>query len=168
MFIDKYLELDFNGTEAARRAGYKGDDNTLASIASQNLRKLKIRQRIEQRLNVQAMSANEVLWRLGEQGRTNPDDFFDIDDKGLININLDKAKQSGKLQQVKKIKFLINGSVELEFYDAQRALELIGKAHGLFRERQYNLDVDLSQLTVEQLERISRGDDPAAVLATES
>ncbi len=39
-----------NGTEAARRAGYKGNDNTLATVAAENLRKPAIRQEIDRRM----------------------------------------------------------------------------------------------------------------------
>lgn len=37
-FIAEYLKTG-NGTEAARRAGYKGNDITLATVAKENLRK---------------------------------------------------------------------------------------------------------------------------------
>lgn len=45
-FVDCYTG---NGTEAARMAGYKGNDRTLAAIACQNLRKLHIKKAIEER-----------------------------------------------------------------------------------------------------------------------
>lgn len=45
-FVDFY---DGNGTEAARKAGYKGDRNQLHTIAAQNLQKLTIKQAIEKR-----------------------------------------------------------------------------------------------------------------------
>lgn len=44
----RYVDNDGNGLKAARYAGYKGNDNVLAAIASQNLRKLNIKQKIEQ------------------------------------------------------------------------------------------------------------------------
>ncbi len=39
-FISWYIsaEVNCNGTEAARRAGYRGNDNTLATVAFENLR----------------------------------------------------------------------------------------------------------------------------------
>lgn len=40
-FIEEYRST-LNGTEAARRAGYKGNDLTLSSVASENLRKPSI------------------------------------------------------------------------------------------------------------------------------
>lgn len=38
-FVDAY---DGNGTDAARKAGYKGNDVTLAAVASENLRKPQV------------------------------------------------------------------------------------------------------------------------------
>lgn len=46
LFVAAYLET-FNATEAAARAGYKGDRNTLSSIGSENLRKPAIRSAID-------------------------------------------------------------------------------------------------------------------------
>lgn len=37
-FVSEYLKTG-NATEAARRAGYKGSDNTLAQVGNENLRK---------------------------------------------------------------------------------------------------------------------------------
>lgn len=45
-FIDFY---DGNATDAARRAGYKGNDNTLAQVGDENLRKPKIAAAIKNR-----------------------------------------------------------------------------------------------------------------------
>ena len=40
-FVAEYLKTG-NATEAARRAGYKGNDNTLAQVGNENLRKPKV------------------------------------------------------------------------------------------------------------------------------
>ena len=45
-FVEFY---DGNGTEAARKAGYKGNDNTLNQVAIENLRKPMILEAIEKR-----------------------------------------------------------------------------------------------------------------------
>ena len=51
-FVEWYCSaaVNMNGTVAARRAGYKGNDNTLASVAAENLRKPAIRQEIDRRM----------------------------------------------------------------------------------------------------------------------
>ena len=40
-FVSEYLKTG-NATEAARRAGYKGNDNTLGQVGNENLRKPKV------------------------------------------------------------------------------------------------------------------------------
>ncbi len=52
-FIDEYL-IDFNGTQAAIRAGYS--PKTANTIAAQNLAKLSIHSEIKERLNKRAES----------------------------------------------------------------------------------------------------------------
>lgn len=45
-FCLEFINTAGNATEAARRAGYKGNDNQLAQIGFQNLRKVNIQERI--------------------------------------------------------------------------------------------------------------------------
>lgn len=68
-FINEYFQ-DFNGTRAAERSGYAGDDNTLAVTAHGLLRNPKIAEVVSRRLQESAMSADEVLQRLAEQARS--------------------------------------------------------------------------------------------------
>ena len=51
--------VNLNATEAARRAGYKGNDNTLRSVGGENLTKPAIRAEIDKRL-AKAMSGADV------------------------------------------------------------------------------------------------------------
>lgn len=51
--------VNMNGTEAARRAGYKGSDNTLAQVARENLSKPHIKAEVEKRLE-KALSGADV------------------------------------------------------------------------------------------------------------
>ena len=63
-FADYYIETG-NKTEAARRAKYKGDDATLATVGWENLRKPEICEYIAERMANQEKSrvadANEVI-----------------------------------------------------------------------------------------------------------
>jgi hypothetical protein len=65
----------------------------------------------------------------------------------------------------------IKARIALGLYDAQRALELILKHHGSFekdnKRQNLNVDVDISNLTVDQLKRLAAGEDIAAILADE-
>jgi phage terminase small subunit len=51
--------VNMNGTEAARRAGYKGNDVTLAAVAYENLLKPQIRADIDKRM-AKALSGADV------------------------------------------------------------------------------------------------------------
>ncbi|TQV82850.1 terminase small subunit [Aliikangiella coralliicola] len=51
LFVQNYLANGCNGVQAAKSAGYKGSDNTLASVAKENLRKPHIAEKIEAEQN---------------------------------------------------------------------------------------------------------------------
>lgn len=84
LFVAHYLgEARGNGTKAMRLAGYKGDDNTLAVGASQNLRKPKIAAAIDQGLAA-IMPKAEVLHILADQARPDRNslaNFFRIEEE---------------------------------------------------------------------------------------
>lgn len=155
-FIDAYLgPAKFNATEAARLAGYKGDDASLAQIGYENLRKLEIAAEVKARFNEATMSANEVLARLTEIASGQITDFLDED--GAFSLKI--TKQRGKAHLLKKLKIkrsskkvdsieaghederetletsLVHEDVELEMYSAHEALRDLGKFHKLFAER---------------------------------
>jgi len=126
LFINEYL-VDFNATRAAERAGYTGNDNTLAVTGHDLLRKPNIKQAIGARLQESAMTADEVLMRLAEQARGLSAEYVDAD--GAINIDL--VVSNGKTHLIKKIRDTLYGRT-YEMYDAQVALRLLGEHHGLF------------------------------------
>lgn len=140
----EYYLLCWNATEAARRAGYKHPNKQGPAL------KKKLKAEIDARLDELAMPANEVLARLAEQGRGDLLEF--VNDAGLLD--LEKLRASGKSHLIKKFKVTQDAlgrlRTEIELYDGQHALELIGKKHGLFRERhEYSgtvkLETDLSR-----------------------
>jgi len=49
LFINHYISNNHNGLQAAKAAGYKGNDKQLATIANQNLNKIYIADEIRQR-----------------------------------------------------------------------------------------------------------------------
>lgn len=140
-FVNQYL-VDFNGTRAAQRSGYSGDDNVLSVTAYNLLRNPKIAEAIQTRLTESAMTADEVLMRLAQQARGDIDDY--LDDSG--NFDLAKARRAAKTKLIKKFKAkttvrtfgeteVETTEVEFELYDAQAALSLLGKHHKLFIEQ---------------------------------
>jgi phage terminase small subunit len=156
LFVEHYLQC-WNGTEAARLAGYRGNDATLASIASENLRKPKIRAEIERRIAAEAISANEVLWQLGKQAKGSIADFLTVSDDGEVKVDLRKVKELGHL--LKKVHF-DGDRIKIELYDAQAALVHIGKHHGLFKERHEHSGPDGGPIPIFDVEewKTRRGD----------
>lgn len=127
VFIEEYLKT-FNATQAALAAGYSPD--TAYNIGYENVRKREIAEAISKRLSEKAMSADEVLMRLAEQARAAYSDA--IDEDGTVDVA--KLVSTGRAHLIKAIKFTESGKKNVEFYDAQSALQLIGKHHKLFTD----------------------------------
>jgi phage terminase small subunit len=159
---------DFNGTRAAKRAGYTGNDATLAAQASRLLRNVKVRKIIQEHLEAMAMETDELLWRLGEKARLDVSQYITTNDNtGNHNIDIEKLKADGKGHLIRNIKNTRDGQ-QIELADPDAAQQLIGKHLGLFTDRTENLNIDLSNLTNEQLGRIANGESPLDVLANPS
>ena len=132
LFIDAYLEC-FNATEAARRACYKGNDNTLAQIGHKLVRKGKVSEIIKERLAESAMTADEALGRLGEMARGDAGDFLKFDPE-TGDFKLDWKKAKGKTHLIKSIKHTAHGIV-FELHDPQSAIDKILKAGGEYVQK---------------------------------
>ena len=143
-FLNEYL-IDFNATQAAKRAGYAGDDNTLSTIGHKLLRNAEISAAIKKHMEESAMAATEALARLAKFARGSMADFIRIDEAGNASIDLKMAENFGVLDLVKKLKLrervveagqeetTIDRTIEIELHDSLRALELICRALGLFK-----------------------------------
>ena len=125
-FIEEYPK-DFNATRAAIRSGYS--EKTAYSIGHENLKKPEIAAEIQKKIDEIAMTAEEVLIRLAEQARGEHSAYLTPD-----GVDLTRLLEDGKGHLVKSIKETGYGK-NVEFYDAQSALSLIGKHHGLFVDR---------------------------------
>lgn len=147
LFVDHYI-VCMNGTEAARLAGYGGDDASLASAASRLLRNVKVLKEIERRLETFSMSANEVLIHLTDVARGDIADAL----SPAGNIDPMEAKRRGKSHLIKRFKRKTktitttdkngdNGSdileeeLEIEMYDRMDALKTLAKFHSLLIDR---------------------------------
>lgn len=124
-WLEEYLHC-WNATEAARRVDYKHPNTQGPRL----LLDVGIQAEIQQRLDELKMSADEVLIRLSEMGRADISEF--INNYG--GIDWGKVRDKGYL--VKKVRHNKGKNSEIELHDAQSALALIGKHHGLFVERQ--------------------------------
>lgn len=63
LFVEAYL-TNPNATEAARRAGYAGNDVTLGAVGAENLKKPQIAALIQERVEKAIVTADEVLENL--------------------------------------------------------------------------------------------------------
>ena len=147
LFVEAYLRC-WNKTESARQAGYAGNDATLGAIGYENFKKPEIFEEIQRRISESAMSADEVLMRLGDQARGNMGDFWKIEEgqPPTLDLTSDKAK----LPLIKKMKVKttkrfytededpvteVTTEIDFELYDAQAALEKLGRHHKLFTDK---------------------------------
>lgn len=109
LFTQYYLgSAKSNGTEAARLAGYGGDEATLASIASENLAKPHIAARIRARVEERGITDDALLQELAGVAFSPWQDFIEIDTGG-----------NGKQR------------VRMDLKDKVRALELLMKHKGM-------------------------------------
>lgn len=124
-FINYWFETGGNATEAAKLAGYKGEYHTLGVVGHENLKKPKIIEEIENRLESETMTANEALWRLGQIGRMDISPYLEGYGR-LTGVDLDRLIDDGHGHLIKGVKQTKEGT-QIEFYDKQKALEQILK-----------------------------------------
>ena len=151
-FIEEYL-IDLNATQAAIRAGYSPD--TAYSIGSENLKKPEIRARVDkamaERSKRTGINAERVVIELARIGLVNP--------RKLINLNAATIKEDATeddLAAVSSVKVKTipteDGDIverEVRLYDKNKALELLGRHLGMFKDKVQvsgELDTGLSKL----------------------
>lgn len=135
-FIEFYLQT-WNASEAARRAGYS--EKTARAIGAENLTKPDIQAAISDRLAEMKMSADEVLTRLAEQARGSLKPFLRVNRAGdLSGFDLSEGQPLHLLKKASHSKRTYKDTTEetvaIELYDAQAALNLIGRHHKLFTD----------------------------------
>lgn len=174
-FVEEYC-ADFNGTQAAVRAGYSR--RTARSIGSENLAKPDVAAAILERLDELSMSAAEATKRLTDWGRGTVEPFLTADVGGGITIDLSSDDAQANLHLIRKVKQterillgdgddgtrVLERRMEIELHDAKDAVVQIARIRGVLRDRVENIDVDLSLFNQEGLERIARGESPISVL----
>lgn len=126
-----------NGTEAARIAGYKGNDVTLGAVAYENLNKPQIasfveqlRAEAEQKLKAKVLTATETLAGLTKIALADIADVFEPDG----TFDLQKAKERNVSRLIKSISFDKDTGrmTKLEMHNAHGAHVDLGKYHQLF------------------------------------
>lgn len=144
VFVDEYLRL-FNGTRAYLRVYSHCSEKSARARASKLLTKDNIVEAIKIRLKEVHMEADEVLRLLADMARGDMGEFLDVSGMGF-NLDLQDAKSRGLTKLIRKVKqktttYLAKKEseedrevheLEIELYDAQAALEKIGRHLGLF------------------------------------
>lgn len=133
-FVEEYL-IDLNATQAAIRAGYSPD--TASVIGCENLIKPKIKSAIDkaiaERSKRTGINADRVIREIAKIAFVNAADLIDFDTAtiGSNAVNDDTAA----IQSVKVKYFGEDGlEREIKLADKLKALELLGKHLGLFKE----------------------------------
>ena len=134
-FVEEYTgEANFNATEAAALAGYKGSRATLAAVGSENLRKPKIAEAIEERLEELSMSAAEATKRMADWGRGSFAPFVrEVGGELVLDLTTDEAKQN--LHLISEVTQEGEGPtrrIKIKLHDAKDATKTLMKAHGAF------------------------------------
>lgn len=125
-FIEAYFRCHFNATEAARQAGYKHPNVK----GSQLVKVSEIAEEIQRRMAEEVMCPDEVLLRLSDMARANISEFID---KETGAIDWEAVQEKGHV--VREIIHEKGRRSRLILYNSQRALETMGKYHGLLVEQ---------------------------------
>ena len=140
-FIDHYL-ITLNATEAARRAKYKGNYDTLRNVGAENLTKPYIKAEIGRRLSESTMTADELLRRVSDVAQGDITQY--IVSWGELDIEALKADGKGHLlKKYKKTRRTIPRknddpieieSNEVELYPADAAHDKLMRYYSLYND----------------------------------
>ena len=145
-FINEYLQC-WNATQAYLKVYPKSGYEAARRSASDLLTNPDIAEEIKKRIAENAMKADEVLARLAEQARGDISEFVAVDGDNLkIELNDETGQPKTKTRLIKKVTLhrsvrtikdstFEDTTVTLEMYDAQAALQLIGRHHKLFTDK---------------------------------
>lgn len=130
LFVEEYLKC-WNATEAATLAEYAHPNKQGPRL----LVNVGIRAAIEERLEVKALEADEVLKGLAEIATGSMADFIQIGMCGGVWLDMLKAEAKQQLHLIKKLKFKDGLLQSVELYDRQAALVQLGRHHRLFVDK---------------------------------
>lgn len=149
-FVEEYL-IDLNATQAAIRAGYSPD--SAKEIGSENLTKPDIAKAVDQAIAERSrrtgVNAERVVRELAKIAFVNAGEVVDLDTALLMDKISDDDMAA--IQSVKVKTFGEDGiEREVKLADKLKALELLGKHLGLFKDKveiNGNVKADMSSLS---------------------
>lgn len=138
LFCEEYL-IDLNATQAAIRAGYSV--NSAREIGSENLTKPDIRAYIDKALAERSkrtgINADRVVQELAKIALLNITDVVNADD-ATLKSNANREDTAAILSVKVKTIPTENGEIverEIKMNDKIKALELLGKHLGMFKDK---------------------------------
>ena len=137
-FVEEYL-IDLNATQAAIRAGYSPE--TAYSIGSENLKKPEIRACIEkamaERSKRTGINQDRIIMELAKIGLLNPKNLVDFDEATIKEEAPDEDLAAIASIRVKRFPTKEGEGIEREIkmYDKTKALELLGRHFGMFKDK---------------------------------
>lgn len=153
-FVEEYL-IDLNATQAAIRAGYSSE--SAKEIGCENLTKPNIRTHISiamaERSKRTGINADRILTELAKIALVNPKDVIDFD-RATVKVGASDDDLAA-IQSV-KVKIIPNKDgegieSEIKLVDKLRALELLGKHLGMFKDK---LEINANVKSTEKLDSI--------------
>jgi len=165
LFCDEYL-IDLNVTQAAIRSGYSNSYANKKAFLLMEKPEIKkyMDKRMKDREKRTEITQDMVLEELRKIALAKPTDFFEVEDMGQykrVNIIATKNIPEDKVAAIASIKQGANG-IEVKLHDRLRALELIGKHLGMFKDKvevSGNINNPFQNLTTEQLLKIAADED---------
>lgn len=141
-FVDAYCAGGFIGSRAAKEAGFP--ERSAAQRAHELLKDPRIRAAIDERISTHALTANEVLSRLGDQAR-GIGEYIHVDVLDRMNLlvpDWERLRSEGKMHLVKGWEYTKDGQLIVHWVDPQAALMALGRHHKLFTDK-HQVDVEI-------------------------
>jgi len=144
--VDAYFGNSMNATMAYMDLHPNSSYNAARSSSCDLLANPNIEAAISKRLKAKAMGVDELIARYGEQARASLFPFIRITDEGFVFFDFSHPQAKEHMHLIKKIMSKRTRRIEdkevwedewvqVELYDAQKAMEMIGKMQGLFKEQ---------------------------------
>ena len=179
MFVDEWFQCNMNATSAYKAVFPLAKYSTCRANGANLLANASIQAEISKRFKDKVMGPEEVVFRLSAMSRASHFPFIRITEDGRVYFDFSDSESKEYFFLIKKIKTKrtrrVEGVVEwedewveVELHDSQTALNTLAKYHNLLTENSTNLNIDLSSLTDDQINRLARGDKLYDVLANKS
>lgn len=165
IFADEYL-IDLNATQAYKVA-YPNvkKDETAASAAARLLRNVNVQEYIDKRMKDREkrteVTQDRVIQELASIAFAKVTDYVSIRSNGTASIVVMKSTDDLTDDQVRAIAGIKEGTngIEIKLNDKEKALELLGRHLGMFRDKvdvsgKVETNDPFSGLTTEELRKI--------------